>query len=138
MKLALHSFAFATLISFAVPLAATVKEVSSLKDFNKILADNPNKLIVVDFYAPWCGPCKGIAPKFEKLSNQDTSVIFIKVNVDVINPHNVVSMPTFEIIINNKVVEVIKVPDIDRVKKAIQKHKKEISANKCEGCENAH
>ena len=39
-------------------------------------------LIVIDFYADWCGPCKMIAPIFEELSREMTDVKFCKVNVD--------------------------------------------------------
>ena len=37
---------------------------------------------MVDFWADWCGPCKAIAPLFEKLSNEDRDVLLCKVNID--------------------------------------------------------
>lgn len=39
-------------------------------------------LIVIDFYADWCGPCKMLAPTFEELSREMQDVKFCKVNVD--------------------------------------------------------
>ncbi len=39
-------------------------------------------LVVIDFWASWCGPCKMLAPIFEKVAGDMTDVKFCKVNVD--------------------------------------------------------
>ena len=41
-----------------------------------------NDMVVVDFWAEWCGPCKGFAPVFEAASGKFSDIVFGKVNAD--------------------------------------------------------
>ena len=52
----------------------------SKENFEEVVTTNP--IVVVDFWAPWCGPCKGFAPVFEGASEQHQDVVFGKVNTD--------------------------------------------------------
>ena len=43
---------------------------------------NENAMVIVDFWAPWCGPCKGFAPVYEKAAAAHPDIVFAKVNTD--------------------------------------------------------
>jgi thioredoxin 1 len=56
------------------------------------------KPVVVDFWAPWCGPCKAVTPVLEQIAGETTKVEFVKLNIDD-NPvtasrYDVLSIPT--------------------------------------------
>ena len=73
-------------------------EINDLKKFQELL-NSEVRPVMVDFYAPWCGPCKTISPFLEELSETHPDVFFVKVNIDeaedIANEYSVAAMPTF-------------------------------------------
>jgi len=61
------------------------------ENLNKIIEDANTKPVVVDFWAPWCAPCRMMAPIFEELTTKyEWKVIFVKCDVDN-NPQTAIS-----------------------------------------------
>lgn len=76
-----------------------VRVITSESEFDNLIKSE-TRLIVVDFTATWCGPCRAIAPIFESLSEQYSNVVFVKVDVDdladVASKCGIRAMPTFQ------------------------------------------
>ena len=68
------------------------------ESFDKVVSTR-NKTLIIDFWAPWCGPCKALGPILEEISSEmSDSVGIYKVNVDentdLAQEHGVQSIPT--------------------------------------------
>jgi len=50
------------------------------ENFEQVVTSNAT--VIVDYWAPWCGPCRGFAPVFEKVAEKHPDVVFAKVNTD--------------------------------------------------------
>lgn len=78
-----------------------IEEIKTIDQFTSTIGNNDTGLVVVDFFADWCGPCKRIAPAFAKLAEKYQNVGFYKINTDNLDIAKVVeicdikSLPTF-------------------------------------------
>ena len=83
-----------------------VATITSRQEFDEAL--KYDGLVVVDFFATWCGPCKIIAPMLDKFANEYSQVKFIKVDVDeqgdIPREYEISSMPTILFFKNGQVV----------------------------------
>jgi len=78
--------------------------------FKEIIQNHP--FVVVDCWAPWCGPCRMVAPIIEELSRDYTGkILFGKLNVDenreVSTQYDIMSIPTLLVFKNGKLVDTI-------------------------------
>lgn len=48
--------------------------------FNEVISNND--IVIIDFWAEWCGPCKSFAPTYEKVSAKHEDIVFAKVNTE--------------------------------------------------------
>lgn len=63
--------------------SSCVTHITNEKEWNEVLESAGDKLVVVDFFATWCGPCRAITPKVEEFAKKyQDSAVFVKVNVD--------------------------------------------------------
>jgi len=76
-------------------------------NFQKEVIDHKG-LVLVDFYADWCGPCQKVSPIIEALNDEIKQVKFVKVNVDanpeLVSAYSIFSIPTFLIFKNGQLV----------------------------------
>lgn len=112
------------------PPGGLVKGIHSEAEWTEAhqAAKAAGKLLVADFTATWCPPCRMIAPVYESLSEKYPDVVFLKVDVDqapgVAAGAKVQRMPTFQFFKGGAQVEEFLGADKTRLEASIVKHSK--------------
>ena len=85
-----------------------IRHITTMEEFETEVKQSED-LVIIDFWAPWCGPCKMIGPIFEKISDHFENVKFIKVDVDeaqdIATQFNIMSIPTLIILKGGEVLD---------------------------------
>ena len=93
----------------------------TVDNFDQVVTGND--MVVIDFWAPWCGPCRSFAPVFEAASAKHEGVVFAKVNTDeeqeLANQFGIRSIPTLMVFRQQVILYAepgaVSVRDLDRV-----------------------
>jgi len=105
-----------------------VLQLHKESDLANQLASANGKLVVVDFSATWCGPCKMIAPLYANLSEKYPHVVFLKVDGDELQETTqkcgVRAYPTFQFYINKSKVDEVVGASAEKLEGTIKKHEK--------------
>lgn len=110
-------------------MPSSIIEIKSDNEFNTIMKDYPDKIIIIDFWAVWCGPCMFFAPIFKKLQGEyQKDFIFVKVNVDelptIAMKYQISGIPTTLFIKNDEIVnKIVGAMNYEGMKKVLDKMK---------------
>lgn len=84
----------------------SVTTITTTTDYDEAIRDG---IVVIDFWAQWCGPCRSYAPAFLEAAEENPQARFVKLNVDeapeLAARHNIKSIPTTLIMKDGVVVE---------------------------------
>ena len=97
-----------------------------MEAYTRELNSNPGKLVVVDFHAVWCPPCRAIAPQVHKLA-ENNDIVVVKVDVDeaqeVASSEGVSAMPTFVFYKDGRKVDEFRGAQKKHLDETVQKYK---------------
>ena len=104
-----------------------VHEVKDMEDFQNQLTAAGGNLVVIDFHATWCGPCKRMAPHLKEMTKTKENVVFLKVDVDdcedTAAQYKITTMPTFLFVKSNTKVADLPRAIVEELKELVNSHK---------------
>lgn len=106
---------------------AAVHHVTGESDLATKLREAGRKLVVIDFFATWCGPCQMIAPHVAEMAAQMSDVVFLKVDVDECDSigakYGVRAMPTFVFIKNGSKVGSFSGANVEQLREFVYRYR---------------
>lgn len=87
-------------------MAENPTQIESFEQLEQTLEDK--ELVLLDFYADWCGPCKMMEPVIEDISEEseaDVAKIDVDKNQDIASEFGVQGIPTFALVVNGEIEE---------------------------------
>jgi len=104
-----------------------VREVKNATEYYQCISTAGTGLVVVDFYAQWCGPCRFIAPQYIELSDRYQDVLFLKVDTDqlksVATSSQIQVLPTFHLIRQGEKIAESRGANIAKLEELILQHR---------------
>ena len=101
-----------------------VIELKTEAGFAKAL-ESP-QLVVVDFFATWCQPCKALHAPLEEIARINSNTKFFRVNVDslpqICSKYSIAKLPTLVYFRRGKPVDRVEGMDVERIRRTVQKH----------------
>lgn len=104
-----------------------VHQVKSKSELETKFAEAGDKLVVIDFFATWCGPCKRIAPLLDEIASKNKEkLVMLKVDVDeveeLVGEYSIEVMPTFVFKRKGEHLDTLVGSDESKLKELISKH----------------
>jgi len=111
--------------SSSPPQKMPVENIESAEQLETYVRDN--EVVVVDFWATWCGPCKKFKPTYEKISKEKKyeDVLFLAVNCDeleeIASQERITSFPTFKVFLRGEEAAKFSGASAEKLKSALEK-----------------
>lgn len=104
-----------------------VKHPKSKEELEELIAKAGAKLVIIDFFATWCGPCRLMGPKFNKLAEEFPDPIYVGIDVDeqesIAASYDIAVMPTFVFFKNGEKIQTIEGNNYEDLRKTVEQNK---------------